>query len=161
MATVKIEIIGDSPEDMLWTLGVIAERIGAKLPDAVEETDLSEVIVEVNPTETALTKLLAEEPKPRKRTTTRLKPKADVAEEAPAEEIITIGEPPVVDGATLKEAALNAIKAVYDDKPIRAKFRPLLAEFDVTAFGDIKDADGARFHARVQEIIDQHHEDAA
>lgn len=149
MASVKIEIIGDSPEDMMWTLEQIALALGRRATvvalggedEQAVFTDKLSTVVEVEPKAKRGRKAKAEEAP------------------APAEEVPE--EAPTLDGNALKEAALDAIKAVYDDKPIRAKFRPLLAEFDVTAFGDIKDADGARFHARVQEIIDQHHEDAA
>lgn len=145
MAEVKIEIIGHSAEDVSRTLRVLAESIGLKpdtpLPDFVP-ADKVAVVVDVEPKPKRTRKAKAEEP-------------VEEVGDLPDPEPQPVEEAPQT-APDLKLAALDAIKAVYADKELRQKFKPLLQEFGVQAFGNIADEDGPRFHARVQEIIGEH-----
>lgn len=74
-----------------------------------------------------------------------------LAPEATPAEVDPPAEAPKRDPEADKTEALNIMKKFYPDVAKRKHFRPLLAEFEVQAFGEVKD--GTRLLARVQEIV--------
>jgi hypothetical protein len=142
---VRIEVTGNNAAevlDNLESLIALLRKAGVSEDEVVASGPLEEVISNVVPQDTPFMKAVSKRGR-----------KAKAEEPAPEETTDEAEAAPALSGSEALAEGLGLIRQHYDDVPLRAKFRPLLTEFNASAFGEIKPQQGGDFLTAVKRVL--------